>query len=79
MVVNECWPGAAMTKAALRLLNRMKSRLPLLFVPANGTAFCLGPRDAREEIEAAGFGVDADEKLLGDPTNRHASKFRPPQ
>jgi hypothetical protein len=65
-VVNEIWRGAAMSKAALRVLNRLKSRQKLFFVPFEGTGFSLGERDARQEIELAGYGNDED-PLLGRP------------
>jgi hypothetical protein len=74
MVVNECWPGAALGKAAVRVLNRIKGQRPLLFVPAVGTAFRLGERDAREEIRLAGYAPDPNE-LLGNPVDPQSSRF----
>jgi hypothetical protein len=51
IVAHESRPGTALSKEAIRVLNRVKSQVALMFVRATGRAFRLGEGDAGTQIE----------------------------
>lgn len=77
MIAHECRPGSALGKDAIRVLNRVKARMPLMFVPATGaSAFRLDEGDARLQIERAGSPAVSADDSLDDLANRPATKIR---